>query len=142
MPFDFVYITAASPDQARAMGRILVTERLAACANVFDNMSSCYWWEGKVGEAREAVLIAKTRSDLVPAVISRVKALHSYSVPCVVALRVDKGNPDFLRWIARETVPKTRPGGAGRKTGGRKGPPRGRAQRQKSGARKKSGKRK
>src|SRR3972149_9032258 len=82
MPFDFVYLPAASPDQARAIGRILVTERLAACANVFDGMSSCYWWEGKVTEARESVLIAKTRSDLVPSVIARAKGRPTHSGPC------------------------------------------------------------
>jgi len=136
MPFDFVYITAASPDQARAIGRILVTERLAACANVFDGMSSCYWWEGKVTEARESVLIAKTRSDLVPSVIARVKALHSYSVPCVVALRVGKGNPDFLRWIADETLPKIGRGRARLRQAAGKRQPRAGAARAKFGARK------
>ncbi|HLF58044.1 MAG TPA: divalent-cation tolerance protein CutA [Alphaproteobacteria bacterium] len=108
MPFEFVYITAASPDQARIIGRTLVEERLAACANVFDNMTSFYWWEGKIDQAQEAVVVAKTRADLVPAVVARVKALHSYACPCIVALRLTQGNADFLQWIARETRPKTK----------------------------------
>jgi periplasmic divalent cation tolerance protein len=50
-------------------------------------------------------LIAKTRADLVERAIARVKALHSYTVPCVVSLPIDRGNPDFLAWIAAETAP-------------------------------------
>jgi periplasmic divalent cation tolerance protein len=105
MSFEFVYVTAASPNQARDIGRRLVEERLAACVNIFDSMTSFYWWEGKIDQASEAVLIAKTRQDLVPMLVTRVKELHSYSVPCVVALPLTQGNPDFLAWIGRETRP-------------------------------------
>lgn len=105
MSFEFVYVTAASPEEARKIGRALVEERLAACVNILDKMSSLYWWEGKIDEGREAVLIAKTRSDLVAAVTDRVKALHSYTCPCVVSLPITQGNPDFLAWIERETRP-------------------------------------
>jgi len=108
MPFDFIYITTPSPDEARTIGRALVEARLAACVNVFENMTSLYWWEGGIDQGQEAVLIAKTRHDLVPQVVARVKALHSYTCPCVVALRLAGGNPDFLRWISRETKPKAR----------------------------------
>ena len=108
MTFDFIYVTAASPEQAHEIGRKLVEERLAACVNIFETMKSLYWWQGRIEQANEAVLIAKTRSNLVAAVIGRVKALHSYRCPCVVALRVGKGNPDFLKWIAAETAPRAR----------------------------------
>jgi periplasmic divalent cation tolerance protein len=103
MEFRFVYMTASSRDEARKIGRALVEERLAACANVIDGMESVYWWQGKLTEDREAVLIAKTRADLLPALTERVKALHSYSVPCVVALPVLTGNPDYLGWLGAET---------------------------------------
>ena len=106
MAFDFIYITAPSAGLAQSIGRTLVEERLAACVNILENMSSLFWWEGRIDEAREAVLIAKTRSDLVPDLIARVKALHSYTVPCVVALRVIEGNPDFLKFLAGETKPR------------------------------------
>ena len=101
----FVYITA--PDKAAALkiGRALVDERLAACANVFDGMTSVYRWQGKVQEGGEAVLIAKTREELVPTLTDRVRALHSYECPCVVALRVAGGNEPFLDWIEAETAP-------------------------------------
>jgi len=99
-----LYITAGSRDEAKKIGRALVEARLAACANVIDGMDSVYWWEGKLTEDREAVLIVKTRADLVPAVTAKVKALHSYSVPCVVALPILDGNPDYLDWVASEAT--------------------------------------
>ena len=101
----FVYVTAPDADAARRIGRALVEERLAACANVLGPITSIFRWDGKVQEEGEAVLIAKTRADLVPALTDRVKALHSYSCPCVVSWPLAAGNPDFLSWIAAETGP-------------------------------------
>ncbi len=99
----FVYMTASSPEEARRIGRALVEARLAACANILDGMTSFYWWEGAIEEGREAVLIAKTTRDRLDALTARVKALHEYTVPCVVALPIAGGNRDFLDWIAAET---------------------------------------
>ncbi len=106
----FVYMTMASADQARKIGRALVEERLAACVNILAPMQSIYRWEGKIIEDNEAVLIAKSRDVLVERLTARVKELHSYSVPCVVALPIVQGNPDYLRWIGAETsAPARRP---------------------------------
>lgn len=104
MTYCLVYMTAGSADEARRIGAALVEERLAACANVIDGMTSIYRWEGAVRNDAEAVLIAKTRADLVDALTARVKALHSYTCPCVVALPVAGGNADFLDWIGAETA--------------------------------------
>ena len=98
-----LYVTCANAEQAATIGRTLVTERLAACANVLGQTRSFYWWEGQVQEDREAALILKTRAEQVDAATARIKALHSYTVPCVVAVPIAGGNPDFLAWIARET---------------------------------------
>ena len=103
MPQNLIYITASSDDEARKLGRTLVEERLAACANVLGAIRSFYWWEGEVREDGEVALIVKTRDTLVEKLTARVKQLHSYSVPCVVALPINDGNPDFLAWIAKET---------------------------------------
>ena len=105
MPTRFVYVTAASAEQAKTIGEALVQERLVACANILAPMSSIYWWQGEIQRDTEAVLIAKTRAELVERVIARVKALHSYTVPCVVSLAIEQGNPDFLGWIEAETAP-------------------------------------
>ncbi len=107
MEFRLVYMTAASRDEAKKIGRALVEERLAACANIIDGMDSVYWWQGKLTEDRETVLIAKTRAELVPALTERVKALHSYTLPCVVALPLVGGNPAYMGWLEAETA---RPG--------------------------------
>jgi periplasmic divalent cation tolerance protein len=98
-------VTAANADEAKTIGVALVQERLVACANILGPIASIYWWQGKIQHDSEAVLVAKTRADLVERVIARVKALHSYTVPCVVSLAIEQGNPDFLRWIAAETAP-------------------------------------
>jgi len=99
----FVYITASDADEARRLARALVESRLAACANVFDGMTSVYRWEGAVQESNEAVLIAKTREELVPALTEKIQDLHSYDCPCVVALPLTGGSDEFLAWIAAET---------------------------------------
>ncbi|MEF3698464.1 divalent-cation tolerance protein CutA [Desulfolutivibrio sp.] len=100
-----VYITCESLEQARMIGRTVVAERLAACVNILPGMVSMYWWQGKIEEAAETVLVAKTRMTLADALTKRVAALHSYDVPCVVVLPILRGNPDFLRWIESETQP-------------------------------------
>jgi periplasmic divalent cation tolerance protein len=105
MPAMFVYVTASSREEALNIGRTLVGERLAACANIFDGVSSIYWWQGRLIEEGEVSLILKSTSDLIPALITRVKQLHSYDCPCVVALPIAQGNPDYLDWVDKETVP-------------------------------------
>jgi periplasmic divalent cation tolerance protein len=99
-----VYITAPSEEQALNIGRTVVGRRLAACANVFPAIRSLYWWEGRLNEDGEAVLVLKTRSELVERVTALVKSLHPYTCPCVVALPLSGGNSDFLRWIDAETA--------------------------------------
>jgi periplasmic divalent cation tolerance protein len=99
----FVYVTAADAAAALRIGRAAVEERLAACANVLDGMRSVYWWEGRVQEGAEAVLILKTTDDRLAALIARVRALHSYDCPCIEALPVVAGHQAFLDWVAGET---------------------------------------
>lgn len=98
------YITVESREEAAAIARTLVEERLAAGANVFAGARSVYRWQGRIEEAEEIVVIAKTRDDLLQSLTDRVRALHSYECPCVVGLPVTGGNPDYLDWIASETL--------------------------------------
>ena len=100
-----VCVTAPSRAEAEAIGRALVEARLAASVNVVPAVSSFYWWEGALREGDEAMLWAKTRADLVDQLTARVKALHSYACPCVIALPITGGNPDYLAWIDAETAP-------------------------------------
>jgi periplasmic divalent cation tolerance protein len=98
-----IYITAPDRETALSLARILVGERLAACANVLDGATSVYWWQGKLCEEAESVLIAKTTGDKVDALIARTRQAHPYDCPCVVALPIAAGNPAYLEWVRAET---------------------------------------
>ncbi|BCS87308.1 divalent-cation tolerance protein CutA [Pseudodesulfovibrio sediminis] len=104
MAVSFVYMTCETRAEAENIGSVLVERRLAACVNILGGMQSMYWWQGRVEKSEEAVLIAKTRDALVDELTEAVKAMHSYDVPCVVALSITNGNPDFLQWVAAETT--------------------------------------
>jgi periplasmic divalent cation tolerance protein len=71
------YVTTKDVRQARRIGRAVVTERLAACVNIVGNMNSLYWWDGKVQDDREAILIAKTTAALKDRLLARIRQLHS-----------------------------------------------------------------
>lgn len=95
-----IYIVCADRDQAHRLGRTLVEERLAACANILPGMRSVYRWQDRIEESDEAVLLLKSEADLVERLSARVRTLHSYQVPCVLALPIMGGDPDYLAWVA------------------------------------------
>jgi periplasmic divalent cation tolerance protein len=102
MKANWVYMTTVGKDEAARIGRELVSTRLAACVNIIEPMHSIYRWEGKIEEAVEAVLIAKTLESKVPQLIEKVKSMHSYSCPCIISLPIEAGNPQYLEWIKTE----------------------------------------
>ena len=108
MEFSVVYITATNRDEALGIARVLVGERLVACANVLDSVTSLYWWKDAVQADNEAILISKTRSDHVDRIIERVKELHSYECPCIVSWPITQGSPEYLSWLADETSQSNR----------------------------------
>jgi len=97
-----IYITTKDEEEAKKIGKALVEEKLAACVNIHP-IESIYRWEGKVQEEGEAAMFVKTKAELADKVIQRVKELHSYEVPCIVCFPIEKGNPDFLKWIEEST---------------------------------------
>ena len=103
METNLIYITAGSMDEAKAIGKELVLSRLAACANIIDNMNSIYWWEGVVQDEKEVIVLAKTKESLVSELIDKVKSMHSYECPCIVSIPITDGNRAFLDWIRKET---------------------------------------
>ena len=100
----FSYIVCKNRAEAKKIGKALLQERFAACVNIFDNMSSMYWWQGKsdsyrIEEANETVLIAKTTKKLFSKLSEKVKSLHSYSVPCILQIPVTNGNKEYVYWL-------------------------------------------
>jgi len=98
-----VLSTAPSAEEAVSIGRRLVEEHLAACVNVLPGARSIFFWEGRVQEADEAVLVIKTRNERYAELERRILALHSYSVPEVLALPVASGSAAYTAWL-RESV--------------------------------------
>ena len=98
-----VYVTTSDEAEALRLGRQVVEQRLAACANVLPAMRSIYWWDDEVQSAQEAILLLKTREDLLPSLTAALVELHSYECPCVVALPICGGYGPFLDWIRAET---------------------------------------
>jgi periplasmic divalent cation tolerance protein len=104
-PGDFVvvFVTAGSADEAHRIARALVAERLAGCVNVVGPVQSIYRWHDAVEEAAEHLLVMKARAHDVPVLSERVRALHSYDVPEVLALPVTAGSEDYLAWLGAVT---------------------------------------
>jgi periplasmic divalent cation tolerance protein len=98
-----LYVTTASLVEAKQIARTLVEERLAACANILDPMTSIYRWEGELRQDRETVLLLKTPPGLITQATARIKSLHSYKCPCIVAWRSAGGNEEYLKWVQAET---------------------------------------
>jgi periplasmic divalent cation tolerance protein len=98
-----VVVTAADADWLAGYTRTLVEERLAACGHQVAAIRSVYRWEGAVHDEPEARVALHTRRSLVPAVVARTAELHPYDVPCVIALPLVDGNPEYLRWVVAET---------------------------------------
>jgi periplasmic divalent cation tolerance protein len=107
MNASLVYVTTPSREEALRIGRAIVSEGLAACANVIPGMTSVYHWNGELQEESEAVLLLKTRTELASDIIRRVQELHPYDVPGILVLPVEGGSNLFLSWIGEETEART-----------------------------------
>jgi len=97
-----LYFTAASRDAALRIVRLLVEERLVACANVIDGVTSVYQWENQLHEDREVAVFAKTTEALAEEAIQRVRQRHDYDCPCVTTWKVNAAK-DYVSWVHNET---------------------------------------
>ena len=98
-----VVVTAGDADWLAGFTRTLVEERLAACGHTIAAVRSIYRWQGAVHDDAEARVALHTRRSLVPALVERTRQLHPYDVPCVIALPLVGGNPEYLRWVVEQT---------------------------------------
>jgi len=102
MSVKLIYVTAPSCEEAEKIATTVVTEKLAACANILGGVISIFHWEKNLCRENETALILKTTEEKTAALTARIKNLHSYECPCVVVLPIEGGNPAFLEWIERE----------------------------------------
>jgi periplasmic divalent cation tolerance protein len=100
-----ILVTARSELEAEKISQTLVEEKLAACVNIVRGIDSVFVWQGKMCRENEMLLIIKTRCDLFDSLLARVKSIHSYAVPEVIALPIIKGSEDYLRWMRESTRP-------------------------------------
>jgi periplasmic divalent cation tolerance protein len=99
-----VFVTASGKKEAQKIADGIVGEKLAACVTIVESVASVYWWQGKIEKSKESLLIIKTKKSLAGKLIKKVKSLHSYTVPEVIALPVIAGNKDYLDWIHGSTT--------------------------------------
>jgi periplasmic divalent cation tolerance protein len=104
-----VVSTASQRAEAEKIADVLVKERLAACVTLIPQITSRYWWKGKIESGEEVLLLIKTVSSRFKALEKRIKELHSYETPEILALPVAAGSRDYLRWLHQETFPKKQP---------------------------------
>ena len=97
-----IFITTDSDEEAHKIAEALLKHRKAACVNILPQVSSRFWWQGKLDSAQENLLIVKTKASLLNQVIDLVKQNHSYDVPEIIALPIVGGNQDYLDWIDEE----------------------------------------
>jgi periplasmic divalent cation tolerance protein len=101
-----VFTTFATEEDAARVARVLVEERLVACANVLPGARSLYRWEGKLADEREVVVLMKTRKQDWAAFLTRLHALHPYDTPECVAVRVAAGAPKYMAWLDAALSPE------------------------------------
>ena len=94
-----IFVTVGNSNDAAVLAKSLVEKRLAACVNLLPGVASWYWWEGKVTEDQEVLLVMKTSRDKFAALEKEVLRLHSYAVPEVIAVQIVEGSKNYLNWI-------------------------------------------
>jgi len=97
--FCVVLVTAKDESEAKRLGERLVSEKLAACTSVVPKASSVYRWRGKIEHADEALMLIKTSQEKLDRLIPRIKELHTYEIPEVLVLMVERGSPEYLKWL-------------------------------------------
>ncbi len=98
-----VLVTTKDQEEALKIARQIVSERLCACVNVVNAITSVFIWKGNVEQAAECLMIIKTHADVFNTLLDRIKDLHSYDVPEIIALPIMAGNPSYLNWIDEVT---------------------------------------
>ncbi len=94
-----IFCTCPDRETAETIARRLIESQLAACINILSSVTSVYLWQGEIETAQEYLLLIKSSADRYPDLENRIKALHPYELPEIVAVPIDRGHPDYLKWI-------------------------------------------
>lgn len=105
-----VLITASSLEEGKRIGETLINEKLAACVNILNHIDSLFIWKDQFCSEKEVMLIIKTGSEKFDFLVERVKSIHSYEVPEIIALPIVNGSREYLNWIEERTGVKGRDG--------------------------------
>ena len=92
-------MTASSKSEAKKIVRSLLEEKLIACANMIDSVSSVFWWQENIKEEKEVLVIMKSHQELFNKVSTRIEELHSYDNPEILALPIVDGSSQYLEWM-------------------------------------------
>jgi periplasmic divalent cation tolerance protein len=98
-----VIIATSTKEEAEKIGKTLVEEKLAASANIIPAIKSFFFWKEELHNISESIILLNTRSDLFAKIQARVRELHSYELPEVIALPILDSSSDFLAWIKKNT---------------------------------------
>jgi periplasmic divalent cation tolerance protein len=99
IPYIIILVTSKDKKEAKKIAQSLLEAKLIACANIIDNVQSLFWWQGKIDSSKEVLLVLKTKKILFKRVCAKVKSLHSYQTPEIIALSLVNGSKNYLSWI-------------------------------------------
>ncbi|MHA2282917.1 MAG: divalent-cation tolerance protein CutA [Promethearchaeota archaeon] len=99
MNFYIFTVTVSNIEEGKRIAKDLVENKLAACVNIIENISSIYRWKGKIQEDNEYLLIIKTTEEKSESIIQKINATHSYATPECIGFKVEKGSQKYLNWI-------------------------------------------
>jgi len=96
-----VVLVTIPQDRAQDFAQALLSERVCACINIISGVKSFFWWQGKIDEAQEALLVIKTKDILFGKLQTLIKTNHPYEVPEIISFKIDQINPDYQNWLTK-----------------------------------------
>ncbi len=96
---EIIYTVCSSYEEAKMIGKKMVQEKMCACVNIIPEMESIYFWDGKIVEDKEVILLIKTHQGYFDTISQKIKELHSYEVPCIFSLHAQHVTNDYLTWM-------------------------------------------
>ncbi|CRG97123.1 cutA, putative [Plasmodium gallinaceum] len=104
-PFIAVYVTTPNKDVAENISNVLLKEKLASCVNIIPGIISLYHWKGEIAKDNEVLMMIKTKKHLFQEIVNSVKLNHPYEVPEVIAIPIQHGSEEYLKWVSNSVKP-------------------------------------